>query len=374
MNSNEKNKAFVWPFDIENKETDISRYIKNISGKIETYSNGKTHFPVFSNDRSDSWIASIYTIRFYYFKKAIHNTPAMPFRIKMLLKLLLATQFVLSKIASLDHVVYFNHNLCSTTLWPEELENAHQVIANMKKQYPDRAIIFRSLNFVHNEKIIRSLQECEAEMLHFREIFYFNPTISLTKEARYTLRKDLSLIEENGFQLLGKNDLTSLDIAALYELYTTLYIDKHSEKNPQYTADFFETILKDDSYSWIVLKKDNVLHGFTFYETKNNVMQAPALGYDVNSDPKIGVYRQLIAALINASLSKGMQLNFSSGVAQFKQNRGAIKTSDYYLIYIKHLPLIKRMAWKLLLGVFNKSLLWALNIFAKLRNVRPTKP
>jgi hypothetical protein len=58
---------------------------------------------------------------------------------------------------------------------------------------------------------------------------------------------------------------------------------------------------------------------------------------------------------MNVAIEHGLLLNFSSGVAAFKRNRGAQPAIEYTMVYCQHLDKKRRRAWQNL-GILLKHL------------------
>ena len=124
-------------------EPSISDYIKNISGDIQYYNYDSFNFPILINKRSSTWIASLST-RINTIKTLLKKIEIGIWD-KYWIKIIINIRRVLGTIANVEEVVFFNHNLTSTNLWPKKL-NIRKIIFDLTNLHPKKSIIFRSLN------------------------------------------------------------------------------------------------------------------------------------------------------------------------------------------------------------------------------------
>jgi len=81
----------------------------------------------------------------------------------------------------------------------------------------------------------------------------------------------------------------------------------------------------------------------------------PIFGYDTKTDKSEGIYRALSLwgwQMIGQNISK--QMNFSSGVADFKRARGCVGKTEYTILFYNHLSIGRRVFWKLFSLFINK--------------------
>jgi len=338
----------TWPFFVNEEHKKITDYIKNVSGIIEEYNINSQRLPVFVNDKSTSWICSLFTCQITYIKKALQRVSSINCALLVIIKMLLYIRACLARIINIDHVVFINHDLTSTNLWPDNINKIDKLIADISAKHPSRPLVFRSLNNVHNRQLIQSLLQNNCLLLRFREITHYDYNAPLTPKQKANIKCDFKLIEKNNYVAVIDADINEISISRLYQLYNNVYINKYSILNPQYTLLFFKTILQDSTFGSIIIKK-NITDAFTIYKSNEITIQYPCIGYDLAIERKVGLYRQISSMIHKCAIQKKLLINESSGVLDFKKKRGGIQTSEYYAIYIKHLPFLKKVAWQLYL-------------------------
>jgi hypothetical protein len=74
------------------------------------------------------------------------------------------------------------------------------------------------------------------------------------------------------------------------------------------------------------------LVAFAALHRVGEVLSVPMLGYDTAADTRQGLYRQLVAWLIDHAITHELRFNFSSGAGDFKRKRGFEPHLEHTLI------------------------------------------
>jgi hypothetical protein len=90
-------------------------------------------------------------------------------------------------------------------------------------------------------------------------------------------------------------------------------------------------------------------------------MTPPLFGYDTSLPKLDALYRHLTVLTMREAKEFGLMLHDSSGVGKFKKKRGAKKVIEYNAVFTKHLPLSRRLPWKVI-GLVSKA---AIPLFKK---------
>jgi len=143
------------------------------------------------------------------------------------------------------------------------------------------------------------------------------------------------------------------NISRIFSLYQKLYREKYT-LNVNYTELFFKDILNDSNFHILALKKEKI-DAFAIYEKNGRFMQAPCVGYDITLPRELALYRQIATLLIETARTNNLSFNASSGVAQFKINRGGYLIPEFYAVYSHHLPFYKRVSWKLFVSLLQRT-------------------
>jgi hypothetical protein len=139
------------------------------------------------------------------------------------------------------------------------------------------------------------------------------------------------------------------------QLYRDLYLKKYSELNPQLTLKYFEEVHQTGIINFHgYIDKNKILKAFSGQFTLDKTITSPIVGYDVSAPQKEGLYIHAAQLALLNKFDQGLLLNLSSGAPSFKRMRGGQASIEYSAIYLKHLPLKRRLPWKVLQFISNK--------------------
>jgi hypothetical protein len=156
------------------------------------------------------------------------------------------------------------------------------------------------------------------------------------------------MLQNSGYRVVPHEELHEALVGRIIDLYNALYLDKYSHQNPQFTHDFIRLALKKRTLTLIGLEKDGQLDGILGYFERNGVMTTPLFGYDTTLPKEAGLYRMLSSLLVQEARKKELLLHQSAGVGAFKTDRGAVGEVEYTAVYVRHLPLSRRIVWRVL--------------------------
>ena len=72
------------------------------------------------------------------------------------------------------------------------------------------------------------------------------------------------------------------------------------------------------------------------------VRSVPFVGYEVGAPVEDGLYRRLVAGLLDEVKRERFVLNYSSGADDFKRRRGGEPVLEFHALYAGHLPAYRR--------------------------------
>lgn len=256
--------------------------------------------------------------------------------------------------AGLDDTLMVNNWLLSTNLSPDHLPDT--ALANMLVQLrqlaPAQAIGWRSLNDDTDGALIRQLLQLGFVRVPSRQVYLFDGRQAAGRvsiRARHNNRIDQRLMASSSLQRCSGQEFSDADFVRAEQLYNLLYLEKYSPLNPHYTAQWLAAGQRD---GWLQLQglrdPNGQLVGVAGLFALGDKLTAPIVGYDTSLPQSLGLYRLLTQLCIEAALTGHQLLNFSAGAAGFKRLRGGQATIEYTLVYTRHLPLAKRLAWRIL--------------------------
>ena len=248
--------------------------------------------------------------------------------------------------SELDKVVFVNNYLLSTNLYPSV--NSDQLTALSEaliRWFPDRAIVFRSVDQKKNPHVYDALNVLGYDLVLSRQVWYMDPVVALkTRQCK----EDARVLRKTGYEVMSGRDLSDDELHRAVELYNLLYLQKYSFYNPQFTFEFLKLARDEEILHLYGLKKDGRLNAIMGFFVRNGAMTQPLFGYDTSLPLEEGLYRLLTFVTLQEGVKRGLLVHASGGVGKFKKVRGGESVTEYNAVYTKHLPMKRRLPWKLI--------------------------
>jgi hypothetical protein len=276
--------------------------------------------------------------------KHLNNPP-----VEALIKLLLGPVSWYFRNADLDKVAYVNNYLLSTNLYPSV--NSDQLSAlceALPKWFPDRVIVFRSVDARKNPHIVDILKDKEYELVLSRQVWYMEPEKSIYSRG---YKEDRRALRHHKYKVVDGKDFSDADLARSVDLYNMLYLEKYSYYNPQFTFEFMKLARDEGILHMLALRRDGPIDAVIGFFVRNGAMTLPLLGYDTSLPQTEGLYRLLTQLKIQEGLRRDLLIHSSSGVGKFKKARGGKSVIEYNSVYYKHLPAWRQGPWKLIKAI-----------------------
>ncbi|RJP55989.1 MAG: GNAT family N-acetyltransferase [Anaerolineaceae bacterium] len=336
---------------------DPQTYIRNVHNtQLMAVKVGETIIPITVSDfhPQNTYTVSPYShyVSYGAFEEVKHlNNPLA----EVAVKLVMTPVSWYFRYAELDKVVFVNNYLLSTNLYPSVIPKgdaaSDQLSALSKaliKWFPDRAIVFRSVDQKKNPHIYQTLEGLGYDLVLSRQVWYMDPVAALkTRQCK----EDLRVLKKNGYEVVNGKDLSDDELHRAVELYNLLYLQKYSFYNPQFTFEFLKLARDEDILHMYGLKKDGRLNGIMGFFVRNGAMTQPLFGYDTSLPLEEGLYRLLTLVTLQEGVKRGLLVHASGGVGKFKKVRGGESVTEYNAVYTKHLPKRRQLPWKLICQV-----------------------
>lgn len=309
--------------------------------------------------RSQSYVASLFNTYILYSVEELEII-RLPKWLTSLLRNMIRGVGTLFNRQKMDRVVYVNNWLVSTNVYPKDFaptkEDIKQLVDIITQQFPKHTICFRSLTESLQQPFMKTLQDAEFFPLASRQVYIFdgrNGQADQLLKHRDTQR-DLKLKKKFQSYFKLDHEPNDINIQQYKKMYEQLYIEKYCPLNPQYSAQWLAMSAKINMIRFHTMyDKNDCVVGLNGIFQVDNVMSIPIFGYDCDSSPKLAYYRQLVAECIADSIDQSLIYHASSGVSDFKLNRGANAHIEYSFCYVEHLPKQERWQLKSLAKIVN---------------------
>ena len=321
----------------------------NLDTSISFLRAGDIELPLTCNEAEwgNSWICSPYTHYVSYAREEIERA-AGP-----------ATQSIVGaalsgigawlKRVEFNRVVMVNNWLLSTNPWPKwDGENLPEVFRVLTTQWPDHALVFRSLNEKESAPLLDRLRRAGARIVPSRQVWWYEPDSTAVSRSR-DFRKDRNLLQQDDLVVVPHEELRASDFPAIKTLYDSLYLKKYSPYNPQFSVSLLQHWHQENLAKFTALRtKGGTFVGVEACVALHGVLTSPVVGYDLTAPLSLGLYRRLAAIAVLEGRRTGTPLNLSAGVGRFKALRGGEATMEFIAVYDSHLPLRRRLPWKVI--------------------------
>jgi len=327
---------------------DLQAYIRNVyNTQLLALKSGETIMPVTVTDfhPRNTYTVSPYSHYISYggLEEVKHlNNPFAEIVVKALMHPL-AWYF---RHAGLDRVVFVNNYLLSTNLYPPVSSEQLRAISEVLIQaFPDRAIVFRSVDQKKNPHIYETLGGLGYDLVLSRQVWYMDPAAALkTRQCR----EDVRVLKKSAYEAVDGKDLSDAELHRAVELYGLLYLEKYSHYNPQFTFEFLKLARDEGILHMVGLRKDGRLNGIMGFFVRHGAMTQPLFGYDTALPLEEGLYRLLTLVTLREGLKRGLLVHASGGVGKFKKVRGGESVTEYNAVFTKHLSSKRQRPWKLI--------------------------
>jgi len=311
-------------------------------------------FPVTINtsEWNNSYVCSPYTAYITYAKEEVQHKIKSRF-FTFFLKGFISILGGYLKKAKINKVVHVNNFMLSTNPYPHwKGEYITELISFLKNQYPDHAIIFRSLNELQHASLLQTMKDVNLLAIASRQVYiYTNSKGAFLK--RNNNYQDQRIIRKQKLIYLSHQEMVEYLKEALH-LYNLLYLEKYSRLNPQFTIEYFKACHKHEIIHFQGYKDTSgTLQAFSGLFVLEDTITSPLVGYDTQATKKDALYIHAIHLIHLYRFNSNKILNLSSGAPLFKRLRGGIPTIEYSAVYIKHLSVFRRSIFILLKFVSN---------------------
>ncbi|MDE2427845.1 MAG: GNAT family N-acetyltransferase [Burkholderiales bacterium] len=260
----------------------------------------------------------------------------------------------LMQASHLHQAAIIGNHLISTNLYPAwQASELQQMTTTLADEFPMRPLLMRNICPEVHPELAQGLREAGWQLVPARMIYLCDPQQPKVWKHNH-VKQDARLLSNAEVEVISADMLRARDLPALRQLFRQLFIDKHSHLNPDFTPAFFELCLETGFLELTALRWQNRLVGVLglYACPDSGWATTPLIGYDTSLPPALGLYRRLMALLLQQSRERQLRLHYSSGASQFKRARGGSASLEYTAIYHQHLSGIRRQGNRVFSGLF----------------------
>lgn len=342
-------RRYLLPFIQHGPQT----YIANVHTRLQVLRVGDTLLPITPTDYhpDNSYVCSPYNHYITYGQEEFRELKNPP--VEAALRALFVPIGWYFRRNLFDRVVYVNNWLLSTNLYPALSAEVITAALNfLVAAFPDRAIVFRSVDSFRNPLLYATLLARGCRMVFSRNVYYQEVSQAWVRNKQQ-FKFDLKLYQRSPYTVINGADLPPDAWPRVVELYNALYLQKYSYYNPQFTAAFVRLALEHNLLTIKAFQREGRLDAVLGYFERHGVITPPLFGYDTSLPQKLGLYRLLSMRTSLDAIENNWLVHFSAGVGRFKRLRGGVSAIEYNAVHDAHLPPARRRPWTLLKGLLD---------------------
>jgi len=334
----------------------LANAIKNVRTQVDTLVIEGEPVPVTLNNEEydNSYVCSPYTAYISYAEdelNLIHST-----RQRRLFSVIIPFADRLLKLAKINQTLSINNWLVSTNLPPKwSAETIPQLTHDLIQRYPEYSFSIRSLNEHNNLELMGALKASGWLLIPARQVYLFDNTERRWWKRSHT-KRDQSLLRNTHLERVLPHEHQKEDFDDIYDCFNMLFIEKHSQFNPQFTALFLYQMHKNGLMTFHSFRdpvSQKIIASIAIF-TQQDIITTPIVGYDTSLPKELGLYRLLMAVLMKQTYETGQMMNLSSGAGGFKRARGGVATIEYTAFYTEHLSCRRKVIMSLFAKLLNK--------------------
>lgn len=349
--------SLIWPNNAHSSYTKnfveplikngIHHYVDNIQADMYALKIDEHVFPTIavSENYDNSWVCSPYNHYISYGMQAIRKI-VNPLQAK-LVNMGLGVFGKICRACDINSVVYVNHGLFSTDIYPEEFTKEHiQLIVDaLKERFPQHAIIFRSLNPIIYKSLMEAFKSLGFNFIATRLIFMTDTKNDSIFQTRI-IKSDIRLWKNTPYEILDETQISSQEYSTVLDLYQSLYLMQHSFLNPQFNRNFLELMIKNKLLNFNILKINGIIKGVSGYFRRNGILHSPFFGYEKHDPDHTVIYRLLSIALLLEAKKDNSLFHQGAGAAFYKTVRRAETCQESMAVYTDHLAIKQKFVWQ----------------------------
>lgn len=233
-------------------------------------------------------------------------------------------------------------------------EDLRAFVKTLTLRYPGCLVILKSVPETDPTNIIPALRSEGFSLLKWRTCHYWRPSGAQKSRRTKQFRVDRRLLQNTHLNAYYASRMSEADAAACEALYQALYIDKHTPMNVELNRRWFSLTCNSGFLDYFMIADAQKLKAFAISYKDSLGLNTGFLGYDLKDGRELGLYRMVVISTILRAIDEDWTVNLSTGVARFKELRGALPSNEYEALYAKHLSLRARFLTPLLVWAYNR--------------------
>lgn len=249
----------------------------------------------------------------------------------------------------LDESVSVNAWGVSTHVYPRwTAADCAGLAAQLSQRYPTRPLWIRTLHEGYDADLLQQLTQQGWQLWPSRVVYAFDWKTADQWMKQRNNQIDQKLLRKTALTSMYPEDFNANHAVVMANLYQQLYLDKHSGWNAHYTPAYFALAIE---HRWLSFygfaDAQGQLIAFIGVFEDEQVMTTPMLGYDLSLPQSLGLYRLLMARVLQLGVQADKCVNLGAGSANFKRLRGGVASIEWHGFYVAHLSRPRQWAMQI---------------------------
>jgi|GEM_PF-4285675 len=262
---------------------------------------------------------------------------------------------LLERVVRFDKLIVLNNWFITNNPSPAfSAEDLSAFVKTLTARYPKHMLIIKSVPETDPTNVISSLRACGFDLINWRICHHWRPSGPQRSKRTKQFRVDRRLLENTHLDTFYAKKMTDADAAACEKLYQSLYIGKHTPMNVRLNRRWFSLTCNSGFLDYFLIADAAKLKAFAISYLDPLGVNTGFLGYDLKDGRELGLYRMVVISTLLRSISEDKTVNLSTGVARFKELRGASPYIEYEGLYTKHLSFPARILTPFFVWAYNR--------------------
>ena len=235
-------------------------------------------------------------------------------------------------------------------------EGLSQIREELNQRYPRHFLGIRSVEPWSSPELCRALQADEWLFLPARQVWTLDDP-ARDWRPRGHVKRDQKVVRDSRLDIEDLATLSMCDAQRIADLYQSLYREKYSRLNPDFTVQWIQLLVESGLVTFRVARDERgQIQAMAGHFVRDGILTVPLIGYDRSRPREHGLYR--IASWLSGDYAAERNLRFhaSAGAGTFKRQRGARGQIEFLACYVNHLPRTDQMIWRCFVSLLNRYL------------------
>lgn len=261
----------------------------------------------------------------------------------------------LARLVRFERLVVLNNWFITNNPTPQfSREALREFKRALIKRYPRHLLIIKSIPETDPTNVLPSLRDEGFDLIRWRYCHYWRPSGAHASKRTKQFRVDQKLLAKTTLEKSYATSLSEQESKRCETLYRKLYIEKYTNMNVRLTHRWFALTCNSGFIDYFMTRDKDDIKAFALSYEDPVGINTGFLGYDLKSGRDLKLYRIIFASTLKKGAAENRTVNLSTGVARFKELRGARLVAELDGVYSAHLPFFTNTFMRLFIAAHNR--------------------